>query len=524
MVEVTSKLLERIPNSAHIFDSKSIRHYEVSVKDGNLYQQDYETAADGREIFRNVQRIEWIIGSGANGLGAIVRRGDALFEAPLSFYSKTQHWALSPGYESYDFGFSRPILPQCIACHSGRARPGPTGNGRFLDPPFAELAVGCENCHGPGGLHASRMREQQHAAKSGPYSIVNPAGLPSWLADDVCVSCHQTGDARVLQAGKNFQDFRPGEPLDRTVAIFMVPPSRGAAPRTDLLQHYFSMRLSKCYRATQGKLSCITCHDPHVQPDPQATPAVFRSRCLTCHTEESCAVPATIRKAKKPADDCAGCHMPKRDLREISHAALTNHRIVRDSSEPYPEAAFKMTTPELPNLIHLDAIPGEKSSALPPITLLQAYGQLSASHTEYRELYFRLAERLRTSTPDNVFVLEALAYSAMVNQGGGQTSEAIDYLMRAIRKGSTLPDAFEQCGSLLIRAGRLAEAADTLQQGIKLIPHDSELYRLLGLCYIAEGKSAQAIDVLTLALDIFPENASIRELLGQSRQGIVPHN
>jgi hypothetical protein len=517
MTEVTPAFLQRIPNSAEIFDAKLNRHFGVSVRDGKLYQQNYETAADGKEIFRDTQKIQWIIGSGANGFGAIVRRGDALFEAPLSFYSKTHRWALSPGYESYDFGFSRPILPQCIGCHSGRARAIPNGNGRFLDPPFAELAVGCENCHGPGGLHASRMRERAPHTKNSSYAIVNPAKLSSWLADNICMSCHQTGDARVLQPGKNFQDFRPGEPLDRTLAVLTVPWKRGAAPRSDLLQHYFSMTLSKCYRGSQGKLGCITCHDPHSQPNPRAAPAVFRSRCLTCHTEESCAVPSTIRKRKDPPDDCAGCHMPKRDLQEIPHSSLTNHRIIRDSSEPYPESAYALTTPEMPDLIHLDAMPGAKHGSLPQITLLQAYGQLVGPHPEYRQPYLALAERLRTAAPDNVFVLEALAFGAVAKQSAQGMIEAIDYLIRAIQHGSTLPDDFEQCANLLIRAGRFDEAETILQQGMKTIPHDGELYRLLALSYLSQHKATEATKILELAAETFPENQAIRELLSQSR-------
>jgi hypothetical protein len=517
MSAVSSRLLEKIPNSAQIFDAKLNRHFEISVKDGNLYQYDYETTPDGKEIFRDAQKVEWIIGSGANGFGAIVHRGDALFEAPLSFYSRTQRWALSPGYESYDFGFSRPILPQCIACHSGRPQPIPDGNGRFLEPPFAELAIGCESCHGPGASHARQMREHGPSTKGG-RSIVNPAKLPSWLADNICASCHQTGDARVLQPGKNFQDFRPGAPLNNTLAILMVPPKRDAPPQSDLLEHYFSMTLSKCYRGSERKLSCITCHDPHVQPDGQVAPSYFRSRCLTCHTEKSCAVPSAIREHKNPPDDCAGCHMPKRDVKEISHAVLTNHRIVKESGEPYPDVTFKMTTPKLPDLVHLNAIPGQKDPSLPPSTLLQAYRQLMSFHPEYRERYVTVAEQLRTSSPNNIFVLEALAYGALAKRSSQAAADAVDYLTRAISQGSTSPADFEQCGSLLIRAGRLREAEDVLQQGIKMIPHDGELYRLLGVCYLSQNKSVESVDVLTRASEMFPENTAIRALLTDSRK------
>ena len=81
----------------------------------------------------------------------VVRRGDHLFQAPLSYHRRIKKWDLSPGYEHSDYGFSRPILPACIACHSGRPQPIADRQGLFKDPPFKGLAsYGCENCHGPG--------------------------------------------------------------------------------------------------------------------------------------------------------------------------------------------------------------------------------------------------------------------------------------------------------------------------------------------------------------------------------------
>ena len=515
---VSPKLLEKFPNSAQVFDAKLNRHFEVSVRDSGLYQTDYETGADGKEVFRDTQKVQWIIGAGANGFGAIVKHGDTLFEGPLSFYSKTQHWALAPGYESFDYGFSRPILPACITCHSGRPRPIPDGNGRFMDPPFQELGVGCENCHGPGAIHALQMKDHIATVKGGDHFIVNPAKLPLWLADDICSSCHQAGDARVLRPGKNFQDFRPGTALDDTEVLLMIPPRRDAPAQRDLLEHYFSMTLSKCYRASGRRLNCITCHDPHTQPSAPLVPAVFRSRCLTCHTEKSCAVPVAIRQHKIPPDDCAGCHMPKRDVKEISHSVLTNHRIVRESGESYPDIAFHLTTPQLPDLIHIDSIPGQKDAPLPSVTLLQAYGQLMNAHPEYRDRYIALAEKLQTSAPKDIPVLEALAFAAL--QKKGREAEAIDYLERAIDENSTATADFELCGSLLIRVGRLAEATTVLQRGIRIIPHDGELYRLLGNGYLAQNKPAEANDVLARASQMFPENTAIRALLAESLKAI----
>src|ERR1700746_1361081 len=141
MSEITPSLLEKLPTSVNIFDPKLNRHFELYVRNSNLYQSEYGTSSEGAEVFRETQKLEWIIGSGANGRGAIVRRSDYLFEAPLSYYTKMRGWALSPGYEFGDYGFNRPILPGCISCHSGQPQPVLEGNGRFRDPPFMELPL-----------------------------------------------------------------------------------------------------------------------------------------------------------------------------------------------------------------------------------------------------------------------------------------------------------------------------------------------------------------------------------------------
>src|SRR5580700_1829622 len=408
MSEVTASLLEKIPNSASLFDDRLQKHFDLYVEGGKLLQSEYERSSESKETLRETHPVDWIIGSGANGFGALLKRGNFLFEAPLSFYSKTQAWALSPGYEFGDYGFNRPILPGCIACHSGRPQAILGGNGRFLDPPFHELAIGCENCHGPGEAHVREMREGDSSAEGSTHSIVNPAKLEPWLADNICMSCHQTGDAIVLKPGKDYRDFKPGTPLDDTLGIFMVPPQRDS-PQTDLLEHYFSMTLSKCYRSSGGHLSCITCHDPHVQPLAQDAPAYYRQKCLACHTEKSCALPLAIRQRRTPSDDCAGCHMPKRDVAVIAHAVLTNHRIVAQAEEPYPDAAFHMTTQQMPDLVHLSAIPSKLKGPVAPLVLLQAYSQLMTANPPYRGRYFALAKKLEATEPDNADVLEALA-------------------------------------------------------------------------------------------------------------------
>ena len=108
-----------------------MRTSKSRCRDGKLYQTEYEKGADGQEIYRDSHELEWIIGAGENGFGGLLKRDDYLFQAPLSFYSKTQSWALSPGYEFSNYGFNRPILPACIFCHSGRPGADPGGKWPF---------------------------------------------------------------------------------------------------------------------------------------------------------------------------------------------------------------------------------------------------------------------------------------------------------------------------------------------------------------------------------------------------------
>jgi hypothetical protein len=506
MSEITPALLDKIPTSVNILDTRLNRHFEIYAGDGNLYQSEYETTAGGKYVFRETRKLEWIIGSGANGSGAIVKQDNYLFEAPLSFYAKPHRWALSPGYEFGDYGFNRPILPGCIVCHSGQPRPVLDGNGRFREPPFAELAIGCENCHGPGEAHVA-------AAQVGSPlgSIANPAKLSPWLADNICMSCHQTGDARVLQAGKTYRDFRPGVELDDTLSIFLVPFRRESVPKDDLLEHYLSMRLSKCYRNSSGRLGCISCHDPHVEPSPQEAPAYFREKCLACHNEKSCAVPPSLRQHKTPPDDCAGCHMPKRDVTVISHSVLTNHRIIAEAEEPFPDAAFHMTTPQLPDLVHLNANPA-RQDVPSPLTLLQAYGQVMPSHPEYRERYWALAKHLENTQGENVLVMEALADWALQRKNAEGSSLAIRYLDGAIHQGATNPADFEELAELLVAANRQSDALKILQQGMQLIPYYAEFYRRSATVHFAANRKQEACEVVAKGVEKFPQDTVIRDL------------
>ena len=504
MSEITPVVLKTLPASAQISAPNLNRNFELFAREGSLYQSEYAIDRRGQEVFRNTYKLDFLIGSGANGIGGIVKQGEYLFEAPLSFYSKPGKWALSPGFEFGDYGFSRPILAGCIVCHSGRPRITASESARMMDPPFSELAIGCENCHGPGEAHIAS------AELGSVSSIVNPANLSPSLSNNICMSCHQTGDARVLKDGKGYRDFRPGQPLEDTLSIFLVPFDRNSAPKDDLLEHYLSMRLSKCFLKSSGKLTCITCHDPHMQPVAQQASEYFRQKCLTCHTEKSCAIPLTVRQRKTPPNDCAGCHMPKRDVTAISHSVLTNHRVVAQAEEPFPEVAFHLASEQLPDLVNLSAGPGKPTSP-EPLTRLQAYAQIVLRHPEYRARYWSLANQLKVPHAKNLYVLEALADEAVQKHTQQDSKLAIQYLKDAIEGGTTNPIDFEELASLLIAAGQKNKALDILPQGMRVAPYDANLYGQYAKLLVDDKRWREACEVVTEGAKKFPQDDFLRD-------------
>src|SRR6202035_316634 len=131
MSPVTPSFLQSTSSSASFLHERLNRRFEVYSQDGELFQSESGIGSDGKESFRSSHPIEWIIGAGVNGYGAILRTDDYLFQAPLSFYSEPMKWAPSPGYELTDLGFNRPITPGCIFCHSGRPNPVAGMHERF---------------------------------------------------------------------------------------------------------------------------------------------------------------------------------------------------------------------------------------------------------------------------------------------------------------------------------------------------------------------------------------------------------
>ncbi len=510
MAPANDRSLADLPTPAIVYDQDLRQYFEVLRKDGQWYQSQYALDSAGKELFRQTRKMEYAVGAGENGIGFIVQRDHFLFEAPLSYYSQAQHWSFSPGYEIQNRGFTRPILAQCIGCHSGRPMPVAGQVGLYQDPPFEELAVGCENCHGPGALHVAEHTTGQKVA--GP-NIVNPAQLSGWLADNICMRCHQGKDVRVNPPGMQDQDFRPGLPLDPVVSVFKLPLDAQSASGTALLEHYYGMTLSKCYRSTAGGLHCISCHDPHVEPTGQAAADFYRARCLTCHNQQSCTQSREKRQATSPADNCISCHMPKRTVATITHGALTDHSIPAKPGEA-PEITGNA------QILHLTApfAQREDLSSVPPLVLMQVYDTLVRDrHEQFRAPLDALLDQLARSHPADPLVLRALARRAALQDSAGQREQAIHYMTQAIRVSPANVDDLIFLAELNIGQNRGRPAVDWLQKARTANPNVREIYELLAAQFMALGDYRSALNTLKQGIELFPDDSKLTELDKKAR-------
>jgi tetratricopeptide (TPR) repeat protein len=397
--------------------------------------------------------IAYAIGSGAHAVAYIIQIDHHLFQSPLTYYAG-RGWGMSPGYENNKApDFYRPITPQCLFCHTGAARPVRGTLNTYQEPPFAAEQITCERCHGPAKAH---MRDPVAG------SIVNPAKLPARARDSVCEQCHLAGEAFILNPGKHFSDFRPGENLEDVFTVYVYASSQDPNRPNALtvISQAQQLALSRCARMSNGKLWCGTCHNPHQQTTNPV--AYFRSRCLSCHGA------ALLATHPRPNRDCVHCHMPRLPVTNGGHTIFTDHRIAI-----YTPRELAGRAPS--------------TNASPPVgdQTLVAWRQPP------------LALQDRNLGLADVQTGESVKAFDLVNQG-------FKLLLKCRSRFPSDPALLTAIGQVLLGEGDARDAEAVFQRVIRLAPKDAANYVHAGLAWHAEHNDAQAVAYFNRALQLDP--------------------
>lgn len=485
------------------------RAYAVYARNGKMYHEESERDANGQLVFSETHEIAYTVGAGEVGKSYLVAKGDAFFVSPISFYTRINGWDLSPGYDRSLFrGFARPAVELCVDCHTGQPRFVSGRPDHFQQPAFRSLSINCERCHGPGTIHVQQRKAGAHLKGPTDFSIVNPATMPAEIRDDVCAQCHFLGDARVLRPGKDYLDFRPGTPMDKTVAIFSIP-AKVKANRFFALSQFEQLKLSRCAIASKGRLGCITCHDPHVELHGAEAAQNFRERCLTCHTVDSCQAPLAKRQTTSPPDSCVTCHMPKQAIENMNHGAATDHRILRDPSEDLQGRDQLLQEPS-DELVY-DSRPLGFEDATPDLrSLALAYPQVAGHYPELRQKGFAVLQQAAREFPNDAEVQGTYGQVLSVVQPG---KDAADALQKAIDLGSKSPEVRTKLAGILLQQGNATAAIDLYKQSIQIEPFYTQAYLDLARAYLMSEDLKNARAILDRVLKFDPGNEAARQAL-----------
>jgi len=504
------------PEGVTVCQSDGVRCYRVYPAKDGYYMSQFDRGAAGAETHVEVEKIAFALGKPLIATGYVIERGDSLFEAPLTFYKEpvegqVQGWGISPGFGNDAVGFTRPVVDACLTCHLGRPSPTNAASNRYLSPPYEELSIGCESCHGPGALHG-KERQAGLPPQAADSSIVNPKRLTSQLADETCMYCHEAGQARVPLPGRSFQDYRPGVPLLKTQAIFKSKLLLG----WNVEEWSDEMATSACYRFSKGALRCSSCHDPHATPSAEEAPAFYRSKCLTCHESSSCTLPLSQRQATRPADNCIACHMPQHVSPKLVKLGGrgTSHRILKTEGEGLPAMDTPQTAPDpATGLILVNSNSGDAQGRLPKEVLLSGYQGVLARDTSRADMvvHYRALLDSMTGEQSNPLVLSALAGAELAKQTPDGDRQAIADLKKAVELDSKFSKDYLLLSDLQLRGGDFAGAIQALSTAIERFPYNPAPYEKLVDCYRRAGDTARAAEILDRGLKLFPSDKRLLE-------------
>ncbi len=259
--------------------------------------------------------------------------------------------------------------------------------------------------------------------------------------------------------------------------------------------------MSKCF--AQSQMTCLTCHDPHVESHEEKAERRYVQVCQNCHqgVKHAAALPE--------AETCVSCHMPKRRGEYAIHTILTDHYIQRD--KPAGDLLAPLTEAKESDHHNQELVP---------------YYPEKLRDTGEDRLYLAIAEsapdRLKTALIQEA-PAEAKFYAALgsVYAKNGKYAEAATWFDQSLKRNPEDRLVVEQAVEELLASGQRTKAQNLLESVVNKPPLDARLPANLGNIYARQGRMEKAEEVLNKALVVDPELAQAYNLFGlvEERKG-----
>lgn len=440
--------------------------------------------------------IHYVLGSGNHARGYLHRTPQGrLVSLPVTWYAENGgYWDMAPGYDRPDHPhFRRKAGFDCLFCHDSYPRANADPEDPIYMAPLPE-GIGCERCHGDPAAHL---------AKPGRSTIFNPRRQTPQRQDEVCMQCHLETTSHPLPAsirriGRGPFDYSPGEPLSDFAVHFDHAPGGGFDDKFEVVSAPYRLRQSRCYKESGGRLTCITCHDPH-QPARANDGA-----CVSCHRPDHGEGPR-----------CSSCHMATRRPEDAPRTTITDHRIARRPDRgPAPVHAGAYAGAVAP---YYPADPGELYTLLanPDRMIARLRETLAAAGPPSPEPYVILSDALARRGDRRAAEMQARraagidpeyvpAWRRIALLTFPSPKAARDGLRRAPRD----PVLLTVLGEALRTGGDLDEAARMLESAIAEDPLLPDAFVNLGALHALRGNREQAERRFSEALAVDPGNAA----------------
>jgi hypothetical protein len=315
-----------------------------------------------------------------------------------------------------------------------------------------------------------------------PGNIINPAKLTGPGRDSVCEQCHLEGVDRVLNPNKSWSDFRVGERTEQTFGTYLLAGRNNG--EVIAVSHVEQLAQSRCASASNGKLWCGSCHNPHSEASDR--PREIRAVCLSCHAALSTTAHPTAQSAVP--QECTSCHMPRNSTTDIPHAAVTDHRLLR---RPSAAAAAGESSEPQKVIVWRDgpATVRDRNFGLAQTVIGFSKNLPDISADGIRALKALPVER-QNGDPTLLTALEGFALRA------GETAEAVRMGKRVVELQGQSAKAAINFGIVLRRSGDLAEAERQFQRAIDLDPSLKQAYIELAQLYASERQMQQVANTI----------------------------